>query len=387
MGGYAMQDVAGYLGRSRRRRPWVTFPALNQEDEQVAAEEPPPAVDWADREQEPGLEADNPPTPGPAATPDQRRWALEGLRRKMEEPPVSLPTRRGNWGGYEEGGVVYKPSLGSKVMGGIGQFLAAAGGGMGAGARAHEEYFGGPYREALGRAGVTQAMREKQIADLTKAAEEEVKAQREAREAELGRKRGAMYEAHTDLYKRRATEPAKAVSDRKVDEYTGADNKRHVVFQRSDNSTYELVYGELPKKEPTLHPSTTAGGGLTWTKPGENLPPGTLHRPGALTDAERDRQKRQGEIDQRKKATEELANQLVFKGRQAKLAGKSPHDAIYAEAEEFSKSARPEVLTQTDVQEAMRLAGQKFPQRVVAPTVLEQAQTNEMTKRFIPPIK
>jgi hypothetical protein len=180
----------------------VTFPALNQEDEQVAAEEPPPAVDWADREQEPGLEAENPPTPGPAPTPEQRSWALEALRRKMEEPPVSLPTRRGNWGGYEEGGVVYKPSLGSKVVGGIGQFLAAVGGGMDAGERAHEEYFGGPYREALGRAGVTQAMREKHIADLTKAAEEEARMAREGREAtqgavttETSRKRGLLYDA------------------------------------------------------------------------------------------------------------------------------------------------------------------------------------------------
>jgi len=129
------------------------------------------------------------PTPGPGATPEQRSWALEALRREMEGPQPSLPERRGDWGAYEEGGVVRKPSLGSKIVGGIGQFLAAAGGGMDAGARAHEEYFDRPYVEALGRAGAEQAAREKRIADLVKVSAEEARFARAVRGSALGRRR------------------------------------------------------------------------------------------------------------------------------------------------------------------------------------------------------
>jgi hypothetical protein len=106
----------------------------------------------------------------------------------MEAPQPSLPQRRGDWGAYEEGGVARKPSLGSKIVGGIGQFLAAAGGGPGAGARAHEEYFDRPYAEALGRVSATQAARERRIQDLLRASAEEARQARAVRAAGLGRR-------------------------------------------------------------------------------------------------------------------------------------------------------------------------------------------------------
>ena len=175
-GAVGVRDVAGYLGLGRRRRPSLLFPGR----------------DWADEEQQPAEVAQPAriaevgPTPGPGGTPEQGRWAVEALRREMEAPQPSLPVRRGDWGAYEEGGQLHKPSLGSKIVGGVGQFLAAAGGGMGAGARAHSGYFDWPYVEALGRASATQAARERRIQDLLRASAEEA---RVARGMALGRRR------------------------------------------------------------------------------------------------------------------------------------------------------------------------------------------------------
>jgi len=224
MGANAMslgqRDWAGYLGLGRRgRRPlwplgsdWPRPP-----DEQ--SELPPETAQNEPTPPEPEI-AQGPPTPGPAATPEQRSWALEALRREMEGPQPALPVRRGDWGGFEQGGQVYKPSLGSKIVGGVGQFLAAAGGGMGAGARAHEEYFGGPYREALGRAGVGQAMREKRIADLTKVAEEERRTMTEEREARL--------------------------STAKIGDYASQKQHREALAKKQPQKTYQRVPGFAP---------------------------------------------------------------------------------------------------------------------------------------------
>jgi len=178
-GAVGVRDVAGYLGLGRRRRPSLMFPG----------------VDWAEQEQQAteaaqaARIAEVGPTPGPAATPEQRSWALEALRREMEGPQPSLPVRRGDWGGYEEGGVVHKPSLGRKVIGGIGQFLAAAGGGPGAGAEAHRQFFDQPFAESLGRASAVQAARERRIQDLLKVSGEEARLARAIRGDALGRRR------------------------------------------------------------------------------------------------------------------------------------------------------------------------------------------------------